>query len=151
MTFEEFLKSKNFKTGFAAVVALIILIIVFASGMFVGLEKARFSYNWGTNYYPNFAGRPGPGGPFHLDRDFMNAHGPDGQIIKIDGNTITIKGRNGVEQNIIVDAQTAIKNNQANLKITDLKVNDNIVVIGSPDDEGQVLAKLIRVMPQAPM
>jgi hypothetical protein len=77
----------------------------------------------------------------------MNAHGSDGQILKIAGNTITIKGRNGVEQNILVDAGTSIKNNQLDLKITDLKVNDNIVVFGSPDDSGQVLAKLIRIVP----
>ena len=144
MNFEEFIKSNTFKKTMKIVMALIILILVFAAGVFVGLEKARFSYRFGENYYNNFErGR-------HFlptDQDFINAHGIAGQIIKITDNDITIKGAEGVEKNIIVSDQTTIRQGFQDIKINDLKIDENVIVIGSPSDKGEIEAKLIRLLP----
>jgi hypothetical protein len=156
MTFEEFIGSKKFKKWLTIAVAIIILIVVFGAGVFVGLEKAKFSYRWSDNYFRNFAG-PDPGfgtsGKFDspFDRQYFNAHGLAGQIIKIDNKTITIKSADNNEKNVLVDDTTVIRKNQNNLTISDLKINDNIVVIGSPDNLGQITARLIRVVTLSPM
>ena len=149
MNTEEFLKSKNFKTGMMILVSVIILVVVFCVGVFAGLEKARFSYRFSENYYRNFTGRPGPGPlmPMGMDAEYMNPHGTDGSIIKIDGDTILIKEDEGSEKTIVVRTDTSIKNGQSDVKLSELKSNDNIVVLGSPDSSGQMQAKLIRVVP----
>ncbi len=126
---------------------IIVLIIVFAAGFFAGMEKTRFSYRWGENYLRNFA----PERRFFSDRSYINPHGSAGQIIKIDGNNLVVKSLEGVEKNIIIANDTVIMEGRQQIKVTDLKINDNIVAIGSPNDQGQVQAKLIRVMPEMPM
>ena len=109
------------------------------------MEKARFSYNFGQSYVRNF-GEPRLGS-LPSDRDFINAHGSTGQIIKINGNTITIKDSESVEKNIVVSAQTVIRNMRQDVQISSLQINDFVVVLGSPDSQGQVNASLIRVLP----
>lgn len=131
----------------------VVLLFVFTLGVLVGHEKARFSYRWGENYYQNIVGPgPGPGGRgmMGFGRPELNAHSGFGQIIKIEGNSLVVRGPDIPEKTIIVNGKTVIREFNQNIKITDLKVDDYVVVIGAPDNQGQVEAKLIRVMP-APM
>ncbi len=150
MNFNKFFKSKTFKIILGTIGIVILILLIFQAGMFVGFKKAGFSYKWGENYHRNFAG---PRGGFFQEmrgRDFIDAHGVFGQIIKIDGSTLVIKGRNNVEKIIVLKDDTVIRRLQDTLKPSDLKVDDLIVVIGSPNDAGQIEAKLIRVLPPPP-
>ncbi|MCL5666199.1 MAG: hypothetical protein M1383_00255 [Patescibacteria group bacterium] len=143
------IKSNTFKKGLKFFSAIVLLAAVFAAGVAVGLEKARYSYSWGENYYKNFAARrPGPPVPpgIPLDRDYLNAHGSTGQIIKIEGNIITVKNNDGTEKNILASSQTTFRQGRQNISLNDLKINENIVAIGSPDSQGEINASLIRVM-----
>jgi hypothetical protein len=146
---DKIFRSKNFQIAIFGIVALIILISVFRLGMFVGFRKAGFSYQWGDNYHRNFAG---PRGGFDdmMGNDFIEANGAFGRIIKIDGQTIVTKGNNEAEKVILISDHTIIKKFKDTVKIADLKADDNIVVIGEPNDAGQITAKLIRVMPDLP-
>lgn len=150
----KFLQSKKFKIIILGIAGLIILLLAFGAGKFVGFRKANFSYKWGENYHQNFAG---PRGGFFKEfekelegRNFINAHGVIGQIIKIDGSTIVIKGKDNVEKIVLVKENTVITRFRETIKSTDLKSDDYIVVIGEPNDSGQIEAKLIRVMPPPP-
>lgn len=143
------LESKKIKIVLAFVGALAVLLFVFQAGVFVGYKKARFSYRWGENYHRNFAG---PRGGFFgdvrrgfEDRDFINAHGTIGAIIKIDGSVLVIKGEGDVEKTILVSDKTMIESRREPLAVRDLKMDDRVVVIGSPDEQGQIEARLIRV------
>ena len=49
------------------------------------------------------------------------------------------------EKTIIVNGKTVIRKFRDALKSADLKVNDSVVVVGDPNEEGQIEAKLIRV------
>ncbi|MFH1909790.1 MAG: hypothetical protein ABIJ72_01170 [bacterium] len=126
----------------------VILILVFGAGMKVGTLKARYSYRWAENYNRNFAG---PRDGFFSDwrnfprGEFINAHGVFGSIIKIDGNTIITKGKDDVEKPVLVSESTLIQKGRETIKLSDLKPDENIVIIGSPNDQGQIEAKLIRV------
>ena len=133
------------------VVVFSAMVLVFGAGVFVGQMKAKFSYRWAENYHQNFGG---PRGGFMGDwrrrllpppEDFVGGHGIFGPIIKIDGSTLTINGKNGVETAVFVSIQTEIRSPLGVLKISDLKLDDQITVIGSPNSQGQVEAKLIRV------
>jgi|SRR5579872_655970 len=143
MKFEEFIKSKSFKVTTLVVGGLILAVLVFSAGVFVGLEKARFSYGFGQSYMRNFGGRS----KFVSDRDFINGHGSIGQIAKIDGTTITIKDRDGVEKDVLASDKTTIRSMRKDIKLSDLQVNDFIVVLGTPNAQSQIQAALIRVLP----
>jgi len=162
---EKITQSKYFLSVLGVLGCLIAGAIIFSAGVYVGEHRARYSYQWGANYERNFLGGPGriggapglggPGGdengrPLGMmrnfeGRDFRNGHGMAGTVVSISDNNIVVKDRIGKENTIAVSEKTLIKNGQADIKITDLKNDDNIVVIGSPGDIGVVNADLIRV------
>ncbi|KKT29274.1 hypothetical protein A3G55_02830 [Candidatus Giovannonibacteria bacterium RIFCSPLOWO2_12_FULL_44_25] len=149
MDINNFLKQKTFKLAVLSIGALILLLLVFKAGVFVGYKKASFSYSWGENYHRNFAG---PRGGFlsdfgrgFEDKDFIGAHGTSGSIIKIDGSTLMIKGGDNVEKTILISDQTTIASRRKTIKAGDLKVDDRVVIIGSPNEQGQIEAKFIRL------
>jgi len=151
MDFNNFFQSKLFKGILLGVVSLIILLLIFKAGMMVGIKKADFSCRWSDNYHRNFGGPKGGFWGGFDDRNFMEANGTFGQIIKIEGNVITIKDRQSTEKAILLNESTVIKSMRDTIKATDLKVDDNIVVIGEPNESGQISAKLIRLLPAPPV
>jgi len=157
MDLENFLQSKLFKRIILGILVFLVILLVFKIGMVVGTRKADFSNRWSENYYNNFGG---PRGGFLQqldDRSLIDANGIFGQIIKIDSSTnsgqalVTIKSKDNIEKLVVVNEQTSIKRLRDNLKINDLKINDFVVIIGEPNNSGQIEAKFIRVMPPPPM
>jgi len=130
-------------TGFA------VIVLIFGAGMVVGGMKAQFSYRWTESYHKNFAG---PRNGFLNDwrnnlffpGDFIEGHGAFGEIIELEEDGFVIKGRGGIEKLIMITQDTTIKKGKR-IKEDSLKVGDNIVVIGSPNEEGQIEASLIRL------
>jgi len=155
---KEFIKSRTFKIIAAIIGVFLIAVVSFGAGVAVGLRKARFSSDFGRNYGNNFMGSRFNDGRGMMDgggmmgffrdfegRDFRNGHGLAGTIISITDNNIVIKDKDNKENTIAVSDATLIKSQRDNLKLSDLKVNDQIVVMGNPGDNGVVNASLIRV------
>ncbi|MCX6786000.1 MAG: hypothetical protein NTZ18_04080 [Candidatus Komeilibacteria bacterium] len=132
------------------IAGVLLLLVVFKVGLMVGVRKADFSCRWSDNYQNNFGGPRAGFLKGFGDRDFLEASGTFGQIIKLDGQNLVIKGQNDAEKIIVIDNETVIKRLNETVKFGDLKVDDYIVVIGEPNQGGQIEAKLIRVMPQPP-
>lgn len=132
-----------------ALVCFVLIVLAFGAGVKVGVSKARFSYRWTESYHKNFGG---PRGGFVDDwrrfpaRDFLSAHGSFGEIIDIQDREFVVRGRENVEKVILTTDETIITKGRETLK-DGLKVGDQVVVIGSPDEEGKIEAKLIRVFP----
>ena len=148
--FNKFLQSKIFSVIVLSIAAFIILLFVFGLGFFVGSKRADFSFKWADQYHKNFAGpREGFLGPMTNPRnEFIDSNGTIGEIIKIDEEKLTIKGRENVEKIIIVNEKTTIVSQRNNIKITELKIGDNIITMGRPNNEGQIEADFIRIIPQ---
>lgn len=147
MNLNKFLQSKTLKIFLRIVFSLIVLLLVFNAGLMVGYRKAGFSYRWSENYHRNFGG---PRNGFFdklTGQDFIQAHGTFGQIIKIDGSTLIVKGRDGVEKIVLLSDNTVIKRFHETIKLTDLKLDDFVVIISNPNNAGQTEAKFIRLMP----
>jgi len=128
----------------------VVVFLIFGVGMFVGGMKARFSYRWAESYHKNFAGpRGGFLGdwriPIPFPGDFIEGHGTFGEIIKINDSDLIVKGQGDVEKVILITADTIIEKGRDTIKKENLKVGDRIVIIGSPNEQGQIEAKLIRV------
>jgi len=147
MNTDKFFQSKFFKGLLCGIAALIAVLLIFKAGMIAGIKRAEFSGRWSENYHRNFGGPQGGFGKTLGDRDFLEANGTFGQIIKIDGSTIVVKGFKDVEKAVLVNDQTIIEHFRETIKLEDLKVDDNVIVIGEPNDVGQIAAKLIRVLP----
>ena len=144
--------------------SLVVILLIFGAGVKVGTLKARYSYRWADNYHKNFAG---PRGGFLGDwqrfpaGDFIGGHGAFGEIIEINPSTsstsslqadsgqasFVIRGRENVEKVIVVNEDTVITKGRDKLE-SDFKVGDRVVIIGSPNDEGKIGAKFIRIFPE---
>lgn len=169
MSTEDLIKSKIFKITLGVVGILLFVFVSFAGGVAVGLRKAKFSYEWGQNYERNFMGfgrERGPIGNFDdrgkmIDgrrsvslrdfprsiegRDFRNAHGLAGTIISISDKNLIIKDRDNKENTVAVTDKTIIKDRILDVKTSDLKAGDQIVIMGTPNEQGVISADLIRV------
>jgi hypothetical protein len=131
------------------IVIFVYSICVFGAGLFVGGMKANFSYRWAENYHRNFGG---PGNGFMFDarmsppnNEFIQGHGIFGEIIQIGDSDFVIKGQDNAEKVVILSKDTAITIGRRTITKTDLKVGEQVVVIGSPNEKGQIEAMLIRV------
>lgn len=152
MESNDLLESKIFKGIVLLFCGLIILVFVFGLGVFVGAKRADFSFKWAEQYHQNFAGPRGGffGNIMENNRDFMDANGVFGKIIKIDGQTLTINDRNNVEKIVLATDKTIIVEQRRNIKLPELEKEDIVVVVGNANSNGQIEAELIRVMPPVP-
>ena len=155
MDTDKFFQSRMFKGIILGIFGLIILGLVFGLGVFVGTKKADFSFRWAEDYHRNFGGPQGGffGNFMDSDNGFANDNGSFGQIIKIDqaSGTLTMKDASNLEKNILVSEKTTIVYQRKNINLSDLKNGESIVVMGEPDNSGQIQAELIRVIPAPPL
>lgn len=150
MDIKKLFQSKAFQITAWSLAGLAILLLVFSAGMMVGFKKADFSFRWGENYHRNFGG---PQGGFMDDfrgADFMDAHGTAGQILKIDGNTLVIKGIDNVEKIVNVNENSTMRRNREDVTTSGLKIGDSVIVIGQPNEKGQIDAQFVRLIPPPP-
>ena len=147
----DLIKSKKVTVVIAVLFAFALLLGTFSIGVAVGYHKAKFSYAWGENYHRNFGG---PRGGFikELNQelsggDFIGGHGTFGQIISIADSELVVRGKDNIERNIVVCENTDIRRFKDTIQIKDLLVDEPIVVIGDPNDQGKIEAKFIRIMP----
>ena len=151
MQTNDLFESKLFRVIILIISGLIVLGFVFSLGIFVGTKQAEFSFKWADQYHRNFAGpQNGFFGDMMMNNQFTEGNGVFGQIIKINGQTLTIKGADNVEKNILINKQTSIVYQRKNISLSELKTDENVIVIGDPNNNGQIQAELIRVMPALP-
>jgi len=146
------LGSKLFKRIIIIFGAIILALLIFRVGVSVGYRKASFGNDWNNNYPSNFEGK-------HPDfrmmqgglgdwKDSPNSHGAIGRIIKIEiPSVVVIDDHDQIEKVIIIDNNTKIMRGRNQIKQEDLGIDNSVIVIGIPNSQGQIEAKLIRVMP----
>ncbi len=147
---------KNIQKGFESklflkiiyiLAAVIVASAIFSAGVFVGFHRASFEGAWGEHYLENF-GTPPRGKLDSVSRHFSNPHGAVGSIIQVSLPTIIVKDNDGTEKIILIADNTDIEiGRDGEGDTSDLQVDAPIVVIGNPNDQGQIEAKFIRVMP----
>ena len=150
MKIENLFQSKQFRWVILALAVFLILAFVFGLGIFVGTKRADFSFAWADAYHRNFGGPQGGVFGDFMGKEFTDANGVFGQIIKIDGQNLTIKGKDNVEKIVLLGDKTTIVFQRKSEKLSDLKTGDSVVVVGDPNNNGQIQAELIRVLPPLP-
>ena len=124
---------------------MIVAMLIFSAGISVGFHKASFGRAWGENYERNFGMRPDR--PMFGGDNFPNANGAIGKIIKINLPNIIVQDKDNTEKVILIKDDTKIQKMMSEVKSSDLSIDDFVIIIGSPNDQGQIEAKLIRIMP----
>jgi hypothetical protein len=157
MDMNKFFDSKTLGIIILSIAGLAILVFVFQLGIFVGAKRANFSFRWAESYHKNFAG-PAEGFFGNIrSGEFLDANGAFGEIIKIDSvensnqGSLTIKGADNIERIVLITDKTAIRSQMQDEKLSGLKAGDKVIIIGEPNSEGQIIAQLIRIMPNIKM
>ena len=147
MNLRNFSHSKLFVGLFAGIGITVICLIIFQAGVHVGYKKAAYSFGFGDTYHAMF-GTPKRSLPFGEPQGrFSNAHGTVGSIVKIELPTVIIEDRDQTEKIILLKDDTIIRKFRDTLTATDLTLGDSVVVMGAPNNQMQIEAKLIRVLP----
>ena len=125
-------------------------LVIFSAGMFVGYHKAQFSYDFDENYAHDMNDPHSMLAPFMHDTDHGNPHGAIGQIVSINAPFIMVKNPFEAEKVIIIGPDTMIRHIYGEASTSDLAVGDHIIALGAPDQQGQVHATFIRILPPPP-
>lgn len=140
-------QSKTIRGILIGLAVAVILLIVFQAGQAIGYRKARFAGNFGNNFERNFLGSRSGGIKMNFNGGIPGGHGAAGEIISIDLPQIIISGPDKLEKTILIGTSTLIRRFQGDIKVSDLQQGEFVVVLGNPNDAGQIEAKLIRIMP----
>ncbi|MEY2664877.1 MAG: hypothetical protein RIT04_685 [Candidatus Parcubacteria bacterium] len=149
-------KSKTFRILIAALIACMLLLVVFQAGIFVGYHKAAFSFKTGEKYYRAFDQQKPRGLGETMMRgfdqdDLPGGHGAVGKVVKVTLPTIIVSGVDAVEKIVEIDPSTIIHKFRDKISPKDILIGDMVVVIGEPNDNtNNVTARFIRILPPPP-
>lgn len=152
MNTKEFIQSQSFKGILMGIFIAIIALIIFQTGVAVGERKASFAHRFGDNFERNFRDPQGGGfmRGFPGGADMPGGHGAAGEIVSINLPLVVVAGPDNLEKTVFISDTTEIREFRDTLKADQLSVGDFIIVLGTPNAEGQVEAKLIRLAPSLP-
>jgi len=142
----------SFKSILLVLIGVIFLLGAYQVGVFMGYRRAMYSFRWGQNYHRNFGGPPR--GFFGDIKDsslgFTDAHGIFGSVLKIEGSTLIILDKDQTEKKVLTTSLTSIRRANETIPISNIFATERVVIIGSPNEEGQIEARLIRLFPPQP-
>lgn len=139
-----FVKSRAFRIGLGVLAALALLLLALKTGIFIGRSRGA-TLRWGNGYH-RLMGSSGNGFLPHLSGpNFITDHSIFGSLVSINGTMLIIKN-GSAEQSLLVSGKTVIRRGRAFLALSDLKINDRVIAVGTPNGQGHIEARLIRVL-----
>lgn len=129
------------------IIAFAVVLIVFQAGMSVGYRKATFSIGGGDRYYRMIGGKPMMPLPGFVRDDFSASHGAAGRIVSVSLPTFIVASPDNVEKTVLVGDKTEIRRFRNAAAPSDILPDNFVVVLGDPDDRGEINAKFIRLIP----
>jgi hypothetical protein len=124
----------------------VLALAIFFVGEEIGFKRAQFSYHFSENYSKIFGERAGM---MPFDTGLPNVHGATGKIISISLPSFVITNDSGVEKVITISNDSLIRELQNTGTSSDLKIGQVVTVLGSPNENGWISAKLIRILTTA--
>jgi len=148
-------QSPVFRKAMLVLGGVVVLLLVFQVGQFVGFRKASFSYRGGDNYYRAFGGDRGErgmmGGMQGMFReDFPGAHGAVGRVLSVGEESFIMDTPEGVERTVVMNNETSVMRFREKITRSELSIGDSVVVIGNPTEGAEITARLIRILPPPP-
>ena len=150
MTLQEKIKGltkKYMKKGLYILGTLFVLCVTLQFGIFIGYHKASFARDWGDGYKRNFGMERPESFKGMMGNRLPTAYGASGKVLSINLPTFIVEDVNGTEKTIYVSTSTLIKSAMQDTPASTIAVDATVMVIGEPTTNGQIEAKLIRIMP----
>ncbi|MFA5744688.1 MAG: hypothetical protein WC887_00510 [Candidatus Paceibacterota bacterium] len=150
---QEYLQTQSFKGVLVGIFISIIILLIFQAGIAIGERKASFACHFGDNFERNF--KDPQGGSF-MQKGFSGmagmpgGHGAVGKIVSITLPFVVVAGPDNLEKTVVFTTGTEIREFRTIIPASKLTVGDFIVVLGTPNTEGQIEAKLVRLAPPPP-
>jgi hypothetical protein len=141
MDIEKLLTSPSFKKGIVAVGAVLVLLIIFQAGVYVGARKASFEEHEGNAYFRAIGGEPGPFGKA------ISAEGAAGKVLSVALPTFVVADRDNTEKVIAVGDGSDIRIFHDATSSGAIAPGQFVIVIGEPDENGEIHASFIRILP----
>ncbi len=149
----EYIHSKTARKILMGIGALIIILLIFDVGILVGYKKGTFSCRLSDNYFRIFGEEQGDNVGLNTQipqGEMPTGHGAVGTIAHIDLPVLIVANADKLEKSVHISDSTIIRRINKTIHASDLKIDDFVVVVGSSNNQGQVEAKLIRVLPPSP-
>ena len=138
---------KGMRISLYVIGGLFVLSAILQLGIFIGYHKATFARDWSDSYGRNF-GMERPDSFRGMMRGGLPMpHGSVGKILTVTLPTFVIEDKDGTEKTIIVSDTTILREGPNTASSSTLHADDFVVILGEPNTEGQIEAKLIRIMP----
>ena len=148
MNINNYFQSNNKLSKIILILSVVVVALaIFQSGMFIGYRQATFSNRWDSRYERGLNDPKSPFAPFMMMEGGVNPHGAFGQIVSKNLPKLLVKGPRNAEEIVVLDNNTSIRKLRNIASTSDLTIGKEIIVIGEPNDEGEIRAKLIRIMP----
>ncbi len=126
--------------------SLVLVIIVFQAGEFVGYRKAEYANKFGDSFQRNFIGVRRSSSNV-LFTDMPGGHGAIGKVVSVSLPTFVVEGPDNIEKIVMIDDDTVFRSFRNEASTTDIAPDQYVVVLGNPDDDGKIDAKLVRLVP----
>ncbi len=128
--------------------SIAVVFVVFALGVYVGYRKAIFASGRSDNYYRDFLGGTPPAGVMGFTSGMPgDTHGVIGTVIDIGSSSVVVEDANSDEESVVISSGTVIRMQNETIGIDGFTTGEGIVVIGEPNDSGQIEAHFVRVFP----
>lgn len=150
MNTAEFLKSPKFKSVVYLLAILLAAVVIFEAGVAVGYHRAAFSYHWNAGFMGDDRDPRAFFAVFQHGPDEPNPHGTIGQVVSVHLPELLVKGPNTPEQLVIVGPGTQVRRFRSDGTSTDIAAGQQVIVVGDPDDKGQIQASFVRILPPLP-
>jgi len=151
MKIEDIHNSKTVRDAIIIIGITIVVLGILRVGIGIGERRARFAGQFGDNFERNFLGprngMVGGMGGGYFGKMMPGGHGATGEILSIKLPQMIVAGPDNLEKIVLIGTSTLVRRFQENIQSSELKVGDFVVILGNPNDSGQVEAKLIRIMP----
>lgn len=126
---------------------LIVILGVFMAGVSLGERKSRHFSGWCQNYGDMFNFRRGGDSRMPFPAPVLPfTHGVFGKVLSVEGSTVMVQGKDGLEQTVLVTSSTLIRDGRDPGTIENIRPGTEAAVLGDPNGQGQIDARLIRLI-----
>ena len=135
-------RSHVFQTIIMVLSSLLILLLVFQAGVFVGFHKAMFMMRH-SERMEQFGHGKGMRGAFGTEND---GHGAYGSVVSMATSSLIVADPDHTEKVVSVATSTQVRRGNDSVTLQDIHPGDTIIVFGIPEN-GTINASLIRILP----
>ncbi|MDO8583987.1 MAG: hypothetical protein Q7R83_02290 [bacterium] len=139
----ELIQSTWVKATLFAVLGLVLIV----GGLFVGLSMGERRGSHFFRFSERYDRLLGPEENMPFGRPPLpGIHGVSGKVLSVSTSTLILENPDNIEQDIAVSSSTDVRSGMRPISLDQITPGQIVVVFGAPNNQGQIEARLIRLM-----